>query len=93
MTGLAQPRMSYADLEDYLAQDSDETEARRYLTVVTEYKILPTTIARRCGVDRQSVYRWRVDGIPLYSADKIACNLGTHGSVIWGHDFYKEAFA
>lgn len=82
-------RFPLEPLESYLAHDQEEIGVRQFVTVETTCKVLPSTIARRVGVDRQSVYRWRKQGLPLYSADRAAINLGVHPVLIWP-DFHQE---
>jgi hypothetical protein len=48
-------------------------------------------LARMIGVCRESVDRFRKDGIPIYNADRIACKtLGVHPGFIWKKDWVKQ---
>jgi hypothetical protein len=48
-------------------------------------------LARMIGVCRESVDRFRKDGIPIYNADRIACKkLGVHPGFIWKKDWVKR---
>jgi len=47
-----------------------------------------TAIARRLGVDRRTIYRWRDCGIPLHSADRAAMALGLHPLELFGDAFH-----
>jgi phage terminase Nu1 subunit (DNA packaging protein) len=40
-------------------------------------------LARRTGYALRTIQRWSTDGIPLYSADRLAIRLGVHPSTIW----------
>ena len=40
-------------------------------------------LAEVLGVSRRTVQRWRKEGIPEHYADKLACRIGTHPSLIW----------
>jgi hypothetical protein len=50
-----------------------------------------THLALIIGVCRESVSRFKTDGIPIYNADKIACKkLGVHPGFIWKKDWVKR---
>ena len=89
MRGKAQPRVSFADLESFLANSQEDAELRQFVSVTTTCKVLPGVLAQRTGVTRNSIYRWRETGIPLFAADRIACHMGVHPLVIWP-DFHQE---
>ena len=40
-------------------------------------------LSRRSGYPLRTIVRWKTGGIPLYSADTLACRLGMHPSSIW----------
>lgn len=40
-------------------------------------------IAVEIGVTRETVGRWKIGGVPEYSADSLAICLGLHPSTIW----------
>jgi hypothetical protein len=40
-------------------------------------------LARHTGFAVRSIQRWTRDGIPLWSADKLAISLGVHPANIW----------
>ena len=40
-------------------------------------------LSRRTGYPLRTIQRWRVDGIPYWSADRVAIRLGIHPSLIW----------
>jgi transcriptional regulator with XRE-family HTH domain len=42
-------------------------------------------VARRTGVTRRTVVRWKHGGIPRWSADTVAIRLGSHPAVIWSN--------
>lgn len=46
--------------------------------------------ARLLGIDVRTIWRYKHRGIPLYMADRIADNIGTHPITIWGTE-YTEA--
>ena len=83
-----QRRMSFSDLENFLRHcDADirqfngaQMDARR---------VMPAAIAHRIHMPVGTVHRYRRDGIPLYSADRIAAHLDVHPANIWP-DFYEE---
>lgn len=44
-------------------------------------------LARRTGYPLRTIQRWKTTGIPLYSADQLACRLGLHPACIWTNWF------
>lgn len=48
-------------------------------------------LARRLGVARRTVVRWKANGVPLNRADAIAGSLGRHPSEIWGEQWWAAA--
>jgi lambda repressor-like predicted transcriptional regulator len=40
-------------------------------------------LARRTGYTLRTIQRWRIDGIPYWSADRVAIRLGIHPALIW----------
>ena len=40
-------------------------------------------LSRRTGYPLRTIQRWRVDGIPYWSADRVAIRLGIHPALIW----------
>ena len=40
-------------------------------------------LARRTGYPLRAIQRWRVAGIPYWSADRVAIRLGIHQALIW----------
>jgi len=59
---------------------------RRLPFEVVEQRVRAETtceLARRLGVDRQNVYRWRQRGLTVYAADQIAAHIGTHAGELW----------
>jgi lambda repressor-like predicted transcriptional regulator len=40
-------------------------------------------LARRTGYTVRTIQRWNTTGIPLHSADQLACRLGLHPANIW----------
>ena len=40
-------------------------------------------LSRRTGYPLRTIQRWRIDGIPYWSADRVAIRLGVHPSLIW----------
>ena len=48
-------------------------------------------LSRMLGIDNSHIHRFKVDGIPIYSADKIACKkLGVHPGFIWKKEWVPE---
>ena len=45
-------------------------------------------MARRLGVDHRQVLRWRDNGMPLKSADRVSGLLAAHPVEIWGADYF-----
>ena len=39
--------------------------------------------AQVLNIDRSQLYRWRHEGIPYFSADRLAIRLGYHPALIW----------
>lgn len=42
-----------------------------------------TSLAHRIGVRPRTVQRWRVEGIPLHTADQVAIRCGMHPTEVW----------
>jgi hypothetical protein len=40
-------------------------------------------LAARIGVSTRTIQRWKLNGITVWQADRMACALGTHPSLIW----------
>lgn len=40
-------------------------------------------LSRRSGYPLRTIQRWKTTGIPLHSADRLACRLGLHPATIW----------
>ncbi len=47
-------------------------------------------LARRSGYSVRTLQRWKTTGIPLHSADQLACRLGHHPATIWPHWFHAD---
>lgn len=45
-------------------------------------------LARLTGFSRRTMQRFRVDGIPVSQADRIAIHFGFHPFEIWGEDWW-----
>jgi hypothetical protein len=41
------------------------------------------TVALQLGIGRRQVYRWLEQGLGVYVADALACQLGKHPVEIW----------
>lgn len=65
------PLMQFVNTEDYIGEGTRST--------IGPNKIL----SDRLHVDRQTVYRWRKDGLSIYQADMVAVRLGLHPILIW----------
>jgi hypothetical protein len=50
---------------------------------------LPSVLEHRLGIDRRWTYRRYYLGVDDQEADRIACGLGVHPSVIWP-DWFEE---
>jgi hypothetical protein len=72
----------YSPAEDLLT--------RRYPEARREDGRLPIdVVATHLRVDRSTVVRWRKVGtVAPYSADRIACALGTHASLVWPDEWW-----
>jgi DNA-binding XRE family transcriptional regulator len=46
-------------------------------------------IGHRLGVNRQTIARWRDNGLSLTVGDRIAVSLGLHPVLIWQDDYWK----
>jgi len=44
-------------------------------------------IDKHCSV----INRWKRKGLPIYTADKIACHIGVHPSHIWGEEWWTAS--
>jgi lambda repressor-like predicted transcriptional regulator len=58
-------------------------QPRLSLEPLVEYYGSVSTLARALGVERTQVAHWRSDGLPVDSADRIACSLGKHPAEVW----------
>jgi hypothetical protein len=47
-----------------------------------------TELSLLLGVARQVIYRWQLDGIPYWAADRAAIAIGLHPVIIWP-DFHE----
>ena len=47
-------------------------------------------IAEAIRRSRQTVYQWKMRGIPQYEADEVACLIGVHPSHIWGEQWWQS---
>ena len=90
--GSRQRRYSLEPIELLLAHDQEVARVMQFVSVeMEEGRVPPVILAKRLGVDRNSIYRWRKDGIPEWSADKAAITMGYHPSMIWPE--YLESYA
>ena len=92
MSYQAAPRLPFAKLEEYVRclQSEEDVEKRRYMSVETTYTVLVSTMAERCKVDRNTIYRWSKDDVPLWAGDRAAIAMGVHPVEIWP-EFYEGA--
>jgi hypothetical protein len=74
-------RLSWNNLADYCGQDLPDNESP---TNIGDIGI----VSRITGINRRALYKYRRDGLTVWQADDIACNLGVHPSAIW-HDWYE----
>jgi lambda repressor-like predicted transcriptional regulator len=42
-----------------------------------------SALARATGIERTQLARWRRDGVPLDSADRVAIAVGRHPAEVW----------
>jgi hypothetical protein len=42
-----------------------------------------SALARTLGRSRAQVSKWRATGVPLLTADRVACALGRHPAEVW----------
>ena len=49
-------------------------------------------LSRRTGYPLRTIQRWKTTGIPLHSADRLACRLGLHPASIWPHWFNIDCY-
>jgi hypothetical protein len=49
-------------------------------------------IARILNINPSAIYRWRKPdvGLPIHIADRLACQLGFHPSLIWGDLWWND---
>lgn len=50
-------------------------------------------LALRSGYSPRTIHRWKTNGIPLHSADQLACRLGYHPANIWPDWFHPRTHA
>ena len=49
-------------------------------------------LSRRTGYPLRTIQRWKTTGIPLHSADRLACRLGLHPATIWPRWFTIDSY-
>ena len=49
-----------------------------------------TQMAVALRSSRRNIIKWRKHGIPFYSADEVACQIGVHPSYIWGNQWWQS---
>lgn len=78
----------FENLELFLLGADEET--RQFVNKGIEHRTSNGAIALRCGVDRNTVHRWRASGrINWIMADEVAVRLGVHPLTIWP-EFHTE---
>lgn len=80
--------MSFTALEEYVYANFP-IDIPGTVVNMPEGRVPPSVIANLIGVDRNTVHRWHIYGIPYYSADRAATALGIHPLILWP-DFYLE---
>lgn len=51
---------------------------------VVSHAVTLGELAEQVGVSHRSVVRWKRTGVPVNSADRVACQLGLNPTTIWG---------
>jgi plasmid maintenance system antidote protein VapI len=46
-------------------------------------QLSPGAAAERLGVARSNIYAWRLNGVTLDMADKLAIRAGSHPAIVW----------
>ena len=86
------PRVPFAPLEVYLAEvyrrRPYEFTRRGALDVMDDMALTVGFIAELAGVSRRAVHRWKIAGVPVWYADRIAVRAGGHPTAIWP-DWYE----
>ena len=77
-------RLSFGELEEFL-QGGDIDMRAHDSTGIADNRVMPGYIARACGVTRNTVQRWRHEGLSLHQAYRAACALGVHPLMIWSN--------
>lgn len=76
-------RFDLAALENFLlGRDSEMRKQSGYRDYPVD-RVLPSYIAKVCGVQRTVVNRWRNEGLTAWAADRAACAVGMHPISIW----------
>lgn len=71
-------RLPFDDLAGFIRRHAD---LARTTTAAT---------ARLCDVSRETVYRWRQSGVPVFAADRVAVLvLGVPPAAIWGEMWWR----
>lgn len=79
---------------EQIRMEQRTSELRRKLPVEPLYEVMSEKTRHQY---RKSLYYWKNSGgISLYTADKVACQIGLHPYVIWGDEWFfrvnKHAF-
>ena len=79
-------RVPFGPLEDWLNARSRNPSANA--DAYSGGDLTTSTIGEIVGVTRQTLYRWRINGIPWWSADAAAIHAGAHPVELWP-DFHS----
>jgi len=83
-------RFPIEPLEDLFTNSEEEVERAQFVSRRTDpNRVLVSVVAERLQLPCGTVHRYRRQGIPLRSADRIAIRAGYHPVEIWP-DFYQE---
>lgn len=87
---MADMKLPFSAVEELLVNDEHSAELMQYVSVdMGERRPLPSAVARRLGVDVNTVHRYRKHGVSHNIADRIAIQLGLHPAEIWPN-YYEE---
>lgn len=60
------------------------------LLTMFRHDMTETEIAAAVKKHPTTVRNWRINGIPQYIADEVACHMGVHPSHIWGEQWWQS---
>ena len=89
MSGRSDRRFSIEPLERLFSNSDEEQQRRQWTPTADPDRVLASVVAERLSLPNGTVYRYRREGIPLRSADRLAIQAGYHPVEVWP-DFHSE---